>query len=213
MELTGTYYFTAFDCTTLGDGTKTACSDLNREEVQREDGTTALTLRDEDGYNAALGTAGLSPDWVVLGDYSITRELVMPHGGRKYNLKFTGFPIQNSSMVVPNPKDIVTQGIGDIPSLRADMADAALSIMAGFWSGGGVDDPAQAYSASVFVLMQAVDGMAQAKKLGEQEEEEEEEEERKRRQNIILLIISVVFMVSSPSPFSHPATASLYTPN
>ncbi|KAK3938836.1 glycoside hydrolase superfamily [Diplogelasinospora grovesii] len=188
---------TTFDCT-LSDGTKTACANINTAQNERtieaENGPTALTLRDQDAYNAALATAGLFPDWVVLGDYSITREVTMPHGGRKWNLRFAGFPIQNASMVVPNPKDIVTKGIGNIPSLRSDMAATAVSIMTGFWSGGGIDDPAQAFSAPVFMLMEAVDGMAQAKQLGQQEEQTEEEEERKRRENIILLIVSVVFM-------------------
>lgn len=158
---------------------------------------TVMTLRDENGYNAALVRAGLSPDWVELGDYSITRDYSSAHGGRRFVFKFTGFPVKNTTMVVPNPKDIVTKGIGDIPSLRNDMADAAVSIMAGFWSGGSVDDPALAFSAPVFMLMQAVDGMAEAKRLGQQEEEAEAEAERKRKENLIILILSIAFLVST----------------
>ena len=55
-------------------------------------------------------------------------------------------------------------------------------------------DAAEAYSTPVFMLMQAVDSMAQAKALGAQEEKAEEEEE-KRRKNFILLIVSVLLMV------------------
>lgn len=103
-------------------------------------------------------------------------------------------------MVVPNPKDIVTQGLGNITALLSDMQDTALDIMAGYWTNGSVDDPAQVYSPPVFMLMQAVDDMAQAKELGQEEQQQEEEEERERKENVILLIISVVFMVSHLNP-------------
>lgn len=162
--------------------------------------TTALTLTDENGYSAGLANAGLAPDWVALGDYEIDHDITSPHGGRKLTLKFTGFPIENSTMVVPNPKDIITKGLGSIPSLRASMEATLLDIVLGDWSGGSTSDAAQAYSTAVFMLMQAVDGMAQAKTLGEQEQQEEEEEER-RKKDFILLIVSVVLMVSSGDNF------------
>ena len=98
-------------------------------------------------------------------------------------------------MVVPNPKDIVTQGITNIPALRTDMEATLLDIMLGTWSNGSTSDPAQAYSIPVFMLMQAIESMAQAKILGQQEKKEEAEEE-KRKKDFILLIISLVLMVS-----------------
>lgn len=50
------------------------------------------------------------------------------------------------------------------------------------------------YSIAVFMLMQAVEDLAQAKQL-EQQEEKKKEEEARRKKNLILLIISVVLMV------------------
>lgn len=87
-------------------------------------------------------------------------------------------------MVVPNPKDIVTKGLGDIRALRLDMEATLLDMMLGQWAGGSLADAAEAYSTPVFKLMQAVDGMAQAKSLGKEEEKIEEElypADRKRR--------------------------------
>ena len=186
-----------FDCT-LPDGTKVGCEDISQETNVRiisQGGTTTMTLRDEDGYNAALVQAGLDPDWVVFGDYTLERDVTQPHASRKYEFKFSGFPIQNSSMVVPNPKDIVTQGLGDISGLQNDLVNSGLDLAGGMWLNGSYLDPAQVYSAPIFILMQAVDGMAEAKQLGQQEEETEAEEERERRENLILTILSVVFMV------------------
>jgi chitinase len=189
----------AFDCK-LSDGTSVACKDItnprNVRIIQQEDGPTVLVLRDHDAFNAAIVTSGLDPEWITMGDYTFEKDLTAPHGARKYDLKFTNFPIQNTSMVVPNPKDLVTKGLGDIPQLRSDMENVLLSIMDGSWTNGSIADPAQAFSAPVFMLMQAVDHMASAKALGQQEEAAEEEAERERRENLILLIVSIVFMVS-----------------
>lgn len=117
-----------------------------------------------------------------------------------WTLKFTGWPIKNESMVVQNPKDIVTKGLPNIPDLRSDMETTLLEMIGGRWMGGDARDAALAYAPAVFMLQQAVDSMTQAKVLGQQEEKEEEEEERKRKENFILLIISVVFMVSVHQP-------------
>ena len=73
----------------------------------------------------------------------------------------------------------------------------------GSWGGGALSDAAQAYSTPVFMIMQAVDGMKQARKFAAQEVEDEKEEE-KRKKNFIVLIVSIVLLVSlcpSPSTF------------
>lgn len=115
---------------------------------------------------------------------------------RKVYFKFTGFPTKNESMVVPNPKDIVTKALPDIPGLITDMKATMLDLMLAQWYNGTSADAAQAYSMPVFMLMQAVENMAEAKKLGTQEKQQEEEEE-KRKKDFILLIVSVALMVSS----------------
>lgn len=157
-------------------------------------GNTMLVLIDPDGYNAGLAQAGLSPDWVVFGDFQLESDIVSAHGGQKRFYNFTDFPVKNGSMVVTNPKDIVTQALPSIPALNTSMQATLLDMKLGQWTNGSLTDPAQAYSTAVFMLMQAVDDMAQAKQLG-QEEEQQEEEEAKRKKNFLLMIISVILMV------------------
>ncbi|KAJ9624398.1 Glucan endo-1,3-alpha-glucosidase agn1 [Taxawa tesnikishii (nom. ined.)] len=183
-----------FDCQIDKSGSSTfPCTDVDLWHEDMSTDTTILTLRDEDGYNGALGNAGLAPDWVVLGDHEVDKSVVMPHAGRTYRYQFSGYPIENPDIVVPNPKDLITKGLGSIPELRESMQATYLEIVLGLYTGGTTMDAAEAYSTPVFMLMQAVDGMAQAKALGAQEEKEEEEEE-KRRKNFIILIVSVVLM-------------------
>lgn len=76
------------------------------------------------------------------------------------------------------------------------MEAALLDIMKAQWYNGSVFDATQAYSTPLFMLIQAVDQMAQAKQLG-QEEKKEEQEEEQRKKDSILLIVSVVLIVSS----------------
>ncbi|CRG92112.1 hypothetical protein PISL3812_09167 [Talaromyces islandicus] len=69
--------------------------------------TTSLDLTNSDGYSADLAKAGLSPDWVVLGDHKIESD--------------------NDSMVVPNPKNIVTKTLTpQYPELEHEYAGYAL---------------------------------------------------------------------------------------
>lgn len=125
--------------------------------------TTAMTLVDYDDYATALANAGLSPDWAVLGDYQIERDIVSAHGGKKHIYKFTSFPIKNDSMVVLNPKHIVDQGMPNIPGIRSSMQATLMDIQLGQWFNGSTSHAAQAYSTAVFLLMQAVESMAEAK--------------------------------------------------
>lgn len=113
-----------------------------------------------------------------------------------YKYIFKNFPVQNTSMVVPNPKDIATKGVGNIPALITDMQATYLDILFGQYTNGSTEDPAQAYSMPVFMLMQANDAMAQAKSFGETKQHEEEEEAKARKKNFILMIVSMVLMVS-----------------
>jgi hypothetical protein len=146
----------------------------------------------EDGYLAALNKAGISPEWVHLGPHTVTKDVTAPHGGRKFQYQFTEYPIEEDNMVVPNPKDIVTKALPSIPGLRTEMQATLIDIMLGNWAGGTSSDAAYAYSTPVFMLMQAVESMAQAKALGQKEQGAEEEAER----NFIVMIISAVLLVS-----------------
>lgn len=185
-----------FDCRFPEQDDWVSCAewDDNTDVLYRFIDATNLKLRDEEGFDKALATAGLMRDWIDFGEWSITRHNRRVRPPQSRTLSFTGWPIRNESMVVSNPKDIVTKGLPDIPTLRADMQATRLDIMGGLWMGGDPGAAAVAYTPAVLMLEQGVDSMKQAKELGEKEEEEEEEEERKRMENIILLVIGVVLM-------------------
>lgn len=183
-----------FDCK-LKNGKVVPCSDFDDQKNTQVEmyGETTLTLKDQKGYFGALANVGIDPDWVTFGDYSFSQIDEAPHGGRKFHYAFKGFPVENKSMVVPNPKDIITKGLGNIPDLQNDMAATYLDILLGQWINGSTSDPLQAYSTPVFMLMQGIDSMQQARDLG-QKEQKEEAEEQKRKRDFILLIVSVVLM-------------------
>ncbi|KAK3690963.1 Glucan endo-1,3-alpha-glucosidase agn1 [Vermiconidia calcicola] len=181
-----------FECKTDGSDSTFPCTDMV-DRIRGDDSkTTTLTLKDgmEDDYNAALVKAGITPDWVHFGDHTFTHHWTTPRLSAVYHYKFSGFPIPKADMGITNPKDIVTEAIPNLPELRIDMQATLMDIMLGNFAGGSTTAAAHAYSTPVFMLMQAVDDMAQAKKLGEKEEEEEEKE----RVNFIIMIVSVVLL-------------------
>ena len=145
----------------------------------------------QDAYNAALTKAGITPDWVQLGDQTISHDMVAGRAGRRWQYKFTGFPVAKADFNITNPKDIVTKALPNIPNLQTDMQATLVDIMLGTWANGSVADASQAYGTPVFMFMQAVENMAQVKALGEKEQKLEEQE----RRNLIIMILSVVLMV------------------
>lgn len=186
-----------FDCS-FRDTTKN-CKSLNHGSTILPQGTPIkLKLTDEDGWNKALADNGISPDYVQFGDYNRDQHFV-PVGGRgptNYNYEFRNFPNKNDSMVVPNPKDIVTKALPHIPGLRKDMQATVYDMMLGQWTNGSLNDPSQVYSTPVFTIIQAIDHMAQAKKLGQEEKDAEKKEKEEKRKNFILTIVSVALIVS-----------------
>jgi len=186
-----------FDCRVDKKGSKIfPCTDadLYPHYLDMQSDITFMTLRDEDGYDTALGKLGLAPDWVELGDYNVTHDFAL-RVTRKYKYEFSGYPVEKRDMYVPNPKDLVTKGLGSIPELRESMQATYLEIATGFYIGGNPMDAAEAFSTPVFLLMQAVENMAQAKALGVEEKKIEDKEREERRKNFIVFIISMVFLV------------------
>lgn len=186
-----------FDCK-LKNGRTIPCTDFRNPDYLNLENRheTALTLKDEAGYNASLTAAGLDPDWVTLGDYHFKIDYLNPMqrtGGQTYKFKFKNFPVENEHMVIPNPKDIITKGLGSIPDLQYSMMATYMDIVLGQWVGGSMSDAMQAYSTPVFMLLQGIDSMQQAKDLGKKEKKNEAEE-KKRKRDFILLIVSIALM-------------------
>ncbi|KAJ5238541.1 hypothetical protein N7468_003160 [Penicillium chermesinum] len=187
-----------FSCS-FGGKTYAGCTNFGRETILPANNpkkTVTWTLTDEDGWDKNLTNSGISPDYVTYGDYTRKQTPnVATHGMTEWKYYFKNFPIKNESMVVPNPKDIMNQALPHIPTLLDDMQATVYDIMLGQWVGGNLNDPSQVYSTAVFSIMQAIDSMAKAKKLGEEEKEAEEKEAEEKKKNFILMIVSVVLVV------------------
>ncbi|GLI79232.1 glucan endo-1,3-alpha-glucosidase agn1 [Penicillium ochrochloron] len=187
-----------FDCA-FSDGNDYPCGEANNRTDSDNDfapngDATRLTLTDPDGWSAKLTDEGIDSSYVEFGDYTRTQYYPSIRGMREYNYKFNNFPIKNESMVVPNPKDIVSQAIPNMPDLRNQMKATLLDIMLGQWINGSTSNAAEAYSSPVFMLMQGVDGMAQAKQIGEDEKKLQDQEAEAKKRDFILTIISVVLI-------------------
>jgi hypothetical protein len=184
---------------TIDDGSMDSSANTTHSDLaSRDEAEWALRLNNKDGYDKALAHAGMLPEWVELGDFSLTRMNFDATLELYWTWYFTGFPVKNESMKVQNPKSIVTKGLPNIPTLRSDMQKTKLEIIGGMYVGGDPRDAALAYAPTVFLMQQAVDGMKQAKEIGKQEEKDEAEDERKRKENFIMLIVSVILIVSVP---------------
>lgn len=184
-----------FDCT-IHDETR-ACPD--RKLIKNTMGKpTYFKLRDADGFSAELAKQGLALDWIAYGDYTIST--VEYERGMTSILKkdLKNFPIRNDSMVVPNPKDIVVPALKNLPGLRSDMETTAIEMMLHQWSTVSMTDPVQVYSVPVFVMIQGIDSMKQAKQAASDIKKAEEKEAEEKKKNLIMLIISLVLIVSWP---------------
>lgn len=105
-----------------------------------------------------------------------------------------GLPQKNDKIEVSDPKDIVTEGIGNLDEVKHNLRSTRLEIMLGVWD-GPVDDVLQVLSVPVFMLGEAVEGMRDAKELGEDQEEWEEEQARDKAKQLILTIVGAVLFV------------------
>ena len=157
---------------------------------------TRLTLTDSDGWSAKLTDEGIDSSYVEFGDHTRKQYYTGTRGNREYDYNFNNFPIQNTSMVVPNPKDVVLQAIPNMPNLRSQMKATLLDIMLGQWINGSTSNAAKAYSSPVFMLIQGVDGMAQATQIEEDEKKLKDQEAEAKKRDFILTIVSVALIVS-----------------
>jgi hypothetical protein len=113
-----------------------------------------LTLTDSDGWSAKRTDEGIDSSYVEFGDYTRKQYYASNLGMRVFGYNFNNIPIKNESMMVPNPKDIVSPAIPNMPALRNQMKATLLDIMLGQWINGSTSNAAEAYSSPVFMLMQ-----------------------------------------------------------
>jgi GH18 family chitinase len=146
-----------------------------------------MKLRDKNGFEEGLGGLGISPDWVEFGDYKDEIKCwrgPLPDSCLDFKMEITGYPKIKADFEIPNPKDIMTDALPNLESLKLQIAERWLDLAMGIWDSDG-DDVVEVLSVPVFLLKQAVESMAEAKEIGEDVEEEE-------RKNLIMTVLTAV---------------------
>ncbi|KAF1978397.1 glycoside hydrolase [Bimuria novae-zelandiae CBS 107.79] len=157
-----------FDCHWVGGGKdwKGACP-VPHDITQ--------TLRDSDGFYEDLqNKTGILQDWIEFYTY-------------KEHSNCQPKPCNNLDLTIEDPKDVVTKAMRNQGSLMHSLTVQIFTIGMGLWNGGN-QDVVQSIAVPVFLVQNAIEGMEDAKELGEEEEKEE-------AKNKLITILSAVFMV------------------
>ncbi len=105
-----------------------------------------------------------------------------------------GWPQKKDHIDVANPEDVVTKTMGNLDEFRDKLWATTWEMLLGAWE-GPVDGVLQVVSVPIFMLAEAVQGMKDAKEMGEEEEKWEEEEARPKAKNLILTILGMLGMM------------------
>lgn len=150
-------------------------------------------------YDVLQSKYGVQRDWVEVSDVENRvdgKDNCYPdlnHGGQickpviETNLNM---PHAKDDFNISNPKDSIANALPRFKDLQLDVAATWADLSFFIWDGDDTD-AVEALSTPVFMLLQAVDSMAQIKKIGEEEKEKEEAEKR----NFIITIISAVLLI------------------
>lgn len=102
-------------------------------------------------------------------------------------LEVKGMPFLKADYTIPDPKDIVVQAMGNVGNLDASITARTFDVATGAWLGSNAD-VVQALAIPVFMVENAVEGMEDAKELGE-------EVEKKEAESTLLTILSLIFFI------------------
>ncbi|KAL5363079.1 hypothetical protein BJX96DRAFT_186568 [Aspergillus floccosus] len=143
------------------------CDEFTWDDLHLGSYHITLTLRDAEGFNKSiLDKAGIDPSWINFDgkwyDFQgCVTGLCPPDAGSR---TWFNYPAEADGITVPNPKDLVTDGLNNIMDTRIKIAATWSDMVIGYWNDSYVD-VAQVLSVPVFMLKQAVDAMAQVKDI------------------------------------------------
>ncbi|KAK6075617.1 LysM domain-containing protein [Seiridium cupressi] len=103
----------------------------------------------------------------------------------KIDIEYVGVPVSSGDITVTNPKDVITAALPTLGDLQVTILGRQMDLMLGLWS-GPTDDILQVVSMPVFLIVQAVASMKDAKAQGEKQKKED-------RTKLILEILGIVF--------------------
>jgi chitinase len=154
-------------------------------------------MTDKEGFLKFIAEAGIPEEWITFDEtVEFDEECHLPAGpnpscpttpGHK---RYVGYPKKKSSVNVPNPKDIVTSGIGNVDELRNKTIARRLEISLGIYQ-ENPNDVIRVISVPVFLLEQTIDGMGMAKELADKQEEMD----RDAQKNLILTVVGAVLFI------------------
>lgn len=146
-----------------------------------------MTLRDSEGFWKALSDkTGILQDWIEWGTYE-QKTICNPSPCLQLELTVTGMPKLKKEYDISNPKDIVTKAIGNVGNLEVELMARMFDVGMALWLGNN-GEVVTALSMPVFMVENAVEGMDQAKEIGEDVQEQE-------AKNTLLTVLSVIFLV------------------
>jgi GH18 family chitinase len=146
-----------------------------------------MTLRDKDGFWKALADdTGILEDWIEFGTYE-EETMCNPPPCNKLYLTVTGIPKLKADYEIPDPKKIVSDAMGKSGNLESALTARIFDLGMGNWLGSN-GDVLTAMSVPVFLMENAVEGMDQAKELGEEVEKEEAKSQ-------LMMVLSLVFLI------------------
>ncbi|WPH01347.1 Hypothetical protein R9X50_00418900 [Acrodontium crateriforme] len=166
---------------------------------QREDTSVnyiiTYTLRDPDGfYNFMKTQYGIDKSWIKLApsysDAGGDGDCELDSGGHSAgcihtNDTYLNFPLAADNIIIPNPKDVITQALPNLGSLQNQILATSVDLTTGFYNGSS-SNFLEAYSTPVFMVQQAIQSMQRAKDIGKTEKRDEQIQ-------LALEILGVVF--------------------
>ncbi|KAL5045986.1 hypothetical protein BDW71DRAFT_207965 [Aspergillus fruticulosus] len=188
-----------FDCHYVTEPATTVldkrCDEFTDDELLYGSYSIYMTLRDADAarFNETfLNVTGIEPDWITFTDTRTNSQFCdhtscPPNTGSRTRFNYPGL---RDDVQIPDPKDMVADGIGNVQETRKKLLANWIDMAMGNWD-ADMSDIVQVMSVPVFLLEQAVESMTQVKIIGEEQEELEEKEKR----NFILGIVGAMLCV------------------
>lgn len=187
----GNKYFT---CTYEVSGRTTSvgtCPNRNVNYSSMQDAHIYYKLNDEAGFFAELEkTYGIAKDWIKFDTLKDTTYCQQPQGFdiscRGYTRFKHSFPVSADNIVVPNPRNLIRDGLPGFETLQDTLEDIYDDLVYSRWD-GPTEEISEVMVVPVSMAATAADSMEQIRSIADQVQAEEQKQ-------LVLEVLSVVFM-------------------
>src|ERR1700753_3902893 len=162
-------YFTCIYNANGHNSSSTACPPPGLDFYSDPGWDTYYTLVNATGFYAEmLNTYGIPQDWLSFATKDtplICQQEEQPTSCFNYDKNQHNFPVEASSITVPDPRDVFTNASNNFAALHSPIDAAYMDMAAGGWNGSNAD------AASIFVMpvsmaVQAAQAMQQVQVIG-----------------------------------------------